>query len=106
MSTTSKLYYSAACDGCGEWFENDDYGIVLGDTAEEVTEMAMDWEQWAVYRGQLLCTDCTEPLAKAEHDFVTVKKTAPFCAICKQLPDASHPNVPMLGQAEIGTVSP
>jgi hypothetical protein len=102
MSTTSKLYWSADCDGCDQPFENDDYGVVLGDSPEEIVEMAMDWEQWVVHRGQLLCGACIEPLAEAEHDFVTIKKTAPFCAICKQLPDALHPNVPMAGQLAIG----
>ena len=105
MATTSKLYYSASCDGCGTPFENDDYGVVLDVSAEEVIKWAQDWEQWVLHRGQLLCTECAEPLAQAAHDYVVVPKTAPFCAICKQLPDASHPNVPILGQLEIGEVA-
>jgi hypothetical protein len=104
MATTSKLYYSASCDGCGGLFESDDHGIVLADSPEEVVEWAIDWEQWLVYRSQLLCPECTTPLAQGEHDFVEVPKTAPFCAICKQLPDATHPNVPMVGQSAIGEV--
>jgi hypothetical protein len=105
MATSSKLYYSAACDGCEAAFESDDHGVVLADTPEEVVELARDWEQWLVYRSQLLCTECAEPLAQSAHDYVVVPKTAPFCAICKQLPDASHPNVPILGQMAIGEVA-
>jgi hypothetical protein len=105
MATTSKLYYSATCDGCGSPFESDEHGVVLGDSAEEVIELAQDWEQWVLHRGQLLCTECAEPLAQTSHDYVVVPKTAPFCAICKQLPDAAHPNVPMLGQQTIGEVA-
>jgi len=96
MAIKSAIYYSASCDGCGKPFEHDDYP--LGNTAAEVTEWAIKWAEWLVYQARLLCDECVEGLDRKGHDYVTTEATAPFCRICKQLPDAAHPNVPMLGQ--------
>jgi len=101
MATKSAIYYSASCDGCGKPFEHEDGISTLGDTAAEVTAWAIKWAEWLVYQRQLLCDECVEGLDKPGHDFITTEKTEPFCRICRQLPDASHPNVPMHGQTAI-----
>jgi len=79
-------------------------GTYLWCTPEEAVEHALS-DGHLMYRGQLLCSDCWQPLKNVEHDYVTREAIAPECAICGGVPDASHPNVPMPGQSEIGVSS-
>lgn len=106
MATISGIYYSASCDGCGKPFEHEDYGQVLGKTSAEITDLAISLAEWLVYQRQLLCDECVEAIDRPGHDYITTERTEPFCRICRQLPDATHPNVPMHGQTTIPERTP